>query len=140
MAFRSEEFAWVDINVVMQGRIVTGLTGISYKETQLKTNIYAKGNKPYARTRGNIEYEGSIKLLQSELEALQRGAGIGRSINQIPPFDVTVSYAAEDGSGAVVTDTLKAVEFTEVEKGMDQNDPFMEIELPIIIGDIQYNV
>jgi hypothetical protein len=138
MAFRSDEYAWVDVNVVMQGRVVAGLRAVTYTETQEKTNIYAKGNKPYARTRGNKEYEGSIGILQSELEALQRGAGDGKSINDIRPFDITIAYANEDG-GDVVTDILKGVEFTEVSKSLSQNDPFMEIELPIIIGDIKYN-
>lgn len=140
MAFNSEEYAWIDIQVVMQGRNVAGLTGIRYKETQTKTNIYAKGKKPYARTRGNKEYEGSIKILQSELEALTKQVGKkGGSINDLPPFDIAVAYAPELG-GNIVTDIIKGAEFNEVEKGMDQNDPFMEIELPLIIGDIQYNV
>lgn len=138
MAFNSNEYAWVDLNVVMQGRVVAGLTALTYTATQTKTNIYAKGNKPYARTRGNKEYEGSIGILQSELEALQRGVANGRDILDIGPFDISVAYSNEEG-GEVVSDIIKGCEFTEVSKSLSQNDPFMEIELPIIIGDVKYN-
>ena len=46
-------------------------------------------------------------------------------------FDIVVSYTPLGGL-QLVTDTLKACEFTEVPKGMEQNDKQMEITLPII--------
>jgi len=122
----------------MLGRPVIGATGVSYTETQEKTNVYARGVKPVARTRTNKEYEGEVQLLQSELEALQETAGKGNSINDIPPFDITVVYNGGD-NGALKTDILKACEFNKVEKSIEQGDSNMEISLPIIIGDIKYN-
>lgn len=136
--FTSEEYSWSDIEMTMLGRVVIGFRKISYTEKQTKTNIYARGNKPVARTRGNKEYEGSVMLLQSEVESLQAELAAGKSLNDIGPFDITVSYAP--ASGNIKTDILKACEFTEITKGMSQGDSNMEIELPIIIGDIDYNV
>jgi hypothetical protein len=137
--FTTDEYAWADIKVVMLGRPVIGIRGVRYKVTRTKTNIYALGSKPVARTRGNKEFEGELVLLQSELEAIQKGLAKGQDITDIKPFDIVVSYAPNDG-GQIVTDMMKAVEFLEVEKGMNQNDPNMELTLPVIIGDIQYNV
>jgi hypothetical protein len=137
--FDSNEYSWADVQVVMLGRPVTGIRGIRYKISRTKTNIYAKGSDPHSRTRGNKEYEGEINLLQSELEAIQKGLKKGQDITDVKPFDIVVSYAPEDG-GSIVTDILKAVEFTEVEKSLNQNDPFMELTLPLIVGKIQKNV
>lgn len=139
MAFNSNEYAWVDAHIVMLGRPVAGITGFKYKISRTKTNIYAGGSKAYARTRGNEEPEGEISILQSELEAIQAGLPRGQKITDIPPFDIVYSYSAEIG-GKIVTDIAKGVEFTELEKGMAQNASHMEITLPVIIGDIEYNV
>lgn len=139
MAFNSNQYAWVDIQVVMLGRPIAGLTSFKYKVSRTKTNIYAKGDKPFARTRGNKEYEGEIGILQSELEAIQEGLPKGQDITDIPPFDIIYSYAPVLG-GKITTDIAKGVEFTELEKGMGQNAPNMELVLPIIMGDVEYSV
>jgi hypothetical protein len=137
--FDTDEYAWADVQVVMLGRPVIGIRGFRYKVSRTKTNIYAKGSKPVARTRGNKEFEGELVLLQSELEAMQKGLKKGQDITDMKPFDVVYAYAPEDSTD-ITTDIAKAVEFLEVEKGMAQNDPNMELTLPVIIGDIQFNV
>lgn len=133
--FNSEEYAWADLNIAFLGRIITGARGIKIKATQQKTNIYARGNKPHSRTRGNIEFEGELKLLQSEVEALIAQFG---DVLSIKPFDVIVNFAPEGGT--IKTHVAKAVEFTELEMGMEQNAEFMDLTLPIIIGDVEYNI
>jgi|WetSurMetagenome_2_1015567.scaffolds.fasta_scaffold02807_12 hypothetical protein len=137
--FNSKEYEWNNVEVVMLGKVVTGIRGVTYKESQEKEPVYGRGNKPRAIQAGNKTYEGKISLLQSELEALQDAAGVGASILDISSFDVTVAYVPKTG-GAVVVDIIKNVEFTEVEKGMKQGDKFMEIELPIVALDIESNV
>jgi hypothetical protein len=137
--FDSNEYSWADIQVFMLGRPVVGIRGVRYKVSRTKTNIYALGSKPVARTRGNKEFEGELILLQSELEALQEGLKKGQDITDIKPFDIVVTYAPTNG-GKITTDIVKGAEFLEVEKGMNQNDPNMELTLPVIIADIQYNV
>lgn len=137
--FNSKEYEWNNVEVVMLGRVVTGIRGVTYKESQEKEPVYGRGNKPRAIQAGNKSYEGSISLLQSELEALQDVAGAGASIVDIPAFDITVAYVPKNG-GAVVVDIIKNVEFTECEKSLKQGDKFMEIELPMIALDIDRNV
>lgn len=137
--FNSREYEWADVEIVMLGRVVTGIRGVTYKESQEKEPVYGRGNKPRAMQRGNKAYEGSIGLLQSELEALQDAAGKGKGLTDIPPFDIVVAYVPSDG-GAIVTDVIKNAEFSESEKSLKQGDKFMEIELPILALDIKYNV
>ena len=113
----------------MLGRFVTGLQGVSYMSRQEKEYVYGTGSEPRAIQHGNRSYEGELKLLQSELEALIAAAPEKDALDL--QFDIVVSYTAR-GNPQIITDTLKACEFTEVPKGMQQNDKQMEITLPII--------
>jgi hypothetical protein len=137
--FNSKEYSWSNVEIVMLGRPVTGIRGVTYKASQEKEVIYGRGNKPRAIQHGNKSFECSVTLLQSELEALVAAAGKGKNLTDIPAFDIVVAYVP-DQVGDIITDIIKNVEFTEVEKTFKQGDKFMEIELPAIALDIDYNV
>ena len=136
MQFNTREYEWADVTVVLAGRTVTGIRGVSYTSSQEKEALYAKGNKPHAIQRGNKSYSGNIRLLQSELEALEAAAG-GDVLNA--SFNVIVSYGNPLKGDVITTDLLKGCEITEVPKGLNQNDKFMEIELPLVALDIVYD-
>ncbi len=138
MTFNSEEYAFNDITLVMLGRPVSTLRRIRYKVMQEKENIYGKGKKPIARGRGNVMFEGDITILHSDLRALIASVGGGENILSIRPFDIVVNYGPLVGIQS--TDILKYVEFTEQEIDVKEGDKFTEIPLPILIGDIQFNV
>jgi len=135
--FSTKEYEWSDIEVLLLGRPVTGIRDIKYKATQEKEVLYARGNKGRSIQKGNKIYDGSIMILQSELDALINAAGADKDALDIPPFDIVIAYVS---GGILKTDIVKNAEFTEFEKGMAQNDKNMEIELPFICLDIQYNV
>ena len=134
--FDSREYEWADVTVVMAGRDVTGIRGVSYTSAQEKEALYAKGNKPHGIQRGNKSYEGSIRLLQSEYEALNQAAG-GDALNA--SFNIVVSYGNPSNGDVIKTDLLMGVEITSKPKSLNQNDKFMEIELPLIMLDIKEN-
>lgn len=136
MTFNSKQYAWANIQVVLFGRVVIGIRAVKYKASQEKEAVYGAGSKPLGIQAGNKSYEGELTLLQNELEAIQRAAGVGNEITDIPAFDIMVSYV-DSSSGVIVNDVVKFAEFTEVEKGMSQNDKFMEITLPFIALDVQ---
>ena len=50
--FNSNEYAWVDLTVVMLGREVTGLRGIEYKVKHQKEALYAAGKKARGIQKG----------------------------------------------------------------------------------------
>jgi hypothetical protein len=135
------EYGWVDVRVILPGSTVPvdGVIGIKYKLKREKKNIKGRGGKVVARGRGSKDYEGSITVLQSVFEAIQAGVAAGKDITDIAPFTITVSYAME-GGGTVKTDRLTYTEFTDVEKGMKEGDMNAEIEIPLMIGEIEFNV
>ncbi len=134
--FSTKEYEWSDINVIIAGRPVTGIRGVSYTKKQEKEAIYAKGNKPVSIQHGNKSYEGSITLLQSELEALEIAAG-GDALDA--QMNLIVSYGNPTKGDVVKTDLIEGAEITEIPKGMKQGDKFAEIELPFIALNIKNN-
>jgi hypothetical protein len=137
-AFNSDEYAWKDIKVVLGGRPVTGIRGVKFKTTRKMTDIYASGDNPHTRTKGNKSYSGEIKLLQSEVEALLEAAGQGKDLTDIT-VNITVAFAASLDA-RIKTHQLITCDFPEFEMGMEQDDPNMEVTIPMMIGKIKYNV
>ena len=132
----TREYEWSDVSVVLAGRDVTGIRGVSYQSDQEKEALYAKGNKPHGIQRGNKSYTGSIRLLQSEYDALNAAAG-GDVLDA--NFDIVVAYGNPSKGDVITTDLLVGVEITSKPKSINQNDKFMEIELPIVMLDVKEN-
>ena len=130
------EYEWADVTVVVAGRDVTGIRGVSYNSDQEKEALYAKGNKPHGIQRGNKAYSGSIRLLQSEYDALNAAAG-GDALNV--SFNIVVSYGNPSRGDVIKTDLLVGAEITSKPKSLNQNDKFMEIELPLVMLDVIEN-
>lgn len=135
--FSSRQYEWADVTVVVGGKPLTGIRGVSYKASQEKTAIYGKGNQPIAIQRGNISYEGSIKLLQSELETLVVAGGSNGLLGL--EVDVVVTYGNPSNGDLLRTDVLKGVQFTEEPRELNQGDQFMESELPMVFLRIKRN-
>ena len=129
----TREYEWSDVSVVLAGRDVTGIRGVSYQSDQEKEALYAKGNKPHGIQRGNKSYTGSIRLLQSEYDALNAAAG-GDVLDA--NFNIVVAYGNPSKGDVITTDLLVGVEITSKPKSINQNDKFMEIELPIVMLDV----
>lgn len=132
----TREYEWSDIGVVMAGRNVTKFRNISYTESQEKEALYAKGDKPHGIQRGNKAFSGTVTLLQSELDAIDTAAG-GDLLDA--RMNIIVSYGNPSKGDVIKTDLISSLEFTDVSKGMAQNDKFAEIELPFIALDIRRN-
>lgn len=138
LSFSSRQYEWADVTVVIGGKPITGITSVSYKVSQAKTPIYGKGNQPIAIQRGNINYEGSVKLLQSEMETLAAAGGKNGVLGL--EVDVVVAYGNPSNGDLIRTDVLKGVQFTEEPRAMNQGDANMECELPIVFLRLQRNV
>ena len=137
--FNSAEYAFCNISVIVLGKKIGGLRGIKYKTAMEKEVVYGAGNEPRGMQHGNKSYDGELALLQSEIEAMTLAAGAGKSIVDMTGVDIVVVYMPK-GGGVLVTDIIKHAEFTEVEKGMNQNDKFAEISLPFIALGIEKGV
>lgn len=130
--FNSRQYEFADLTLFLGNRDVTGFRSIKYTEKQEKEPLYGKGNKPLSIQKGNKSYEGSIGVLQSELEALEVAGG-----GSILDLELTavVSYGNPTKGDMVKTDSLIGVQFTEASRELKQGDKFMEIELPIVFLD-----
>lgn len=137
---RQYEFA--DVTLILGGRDVVGLRGISYIEKQNKEVIYGKGNKPLAIQKGNFNYEGSVTLLQSEVETLRvlAKSQSGRASLMNLALDAVVCYGDPLKGDVMVTDRINSLQFIEDPKEMNQADGSMEIELPFIALSIDYQI
>ncbi|GAB3734941.1 hypothetical protein [Spirosoma lituiforme] len=136
-SFNSEQYAWADVTIQIGSRVLTGVQGISYKRTQEKGFVYGKGDKPMSIQRGNYAFEGSVKLLQDEVETLIQGAP-NKDLLRLRNLTISIGYEREDGTSVI--DNIVGAEFSEVEKALEQGKQFMEIELPIMFLDVKYDV
>lgn len=137
MAFRSQEYAWRDLKVVMAGRPVAGVVALDFETTRTKTDIYASGDDPHARTYGNKERKGSITFLMSELIALNQSAqakmGVDADCLDIR-FDIAAAFG--DPPGRIIQYNLLDCDITGWKIDLKQNDPNAQIQLPLMIRKI----
>lgn len=138
-SFNSKEFSWIDVNVVLLGKPVTGLRGIEYKSKRAKEALFATGKKARGIQLGKKEYEGTITVLQSELIAMQAAAkNAGYDDITDLEFDIIVSYVSE--TGVMQTDKVVNASITEAPNSIKEGDLYSEHALPFIACDVEYNV
>ena len=139
MAFNSKQYAFSDIKVIVLGREIEGFRGVSYKVAKDKEVLHGRGSKGMSIQSGPETIEGSLMLLQSEVTALTAAVKASNPNLKITDvsFDIVVTYG--DGTTAT-TDIIRSCEFTEYEKGMENGDKFMEIELPFLALDVNEGV
>jgi hypothetical protein len=128
--FDSKECEWADLTLFLDGVKVTKVTRVKYKKSHEKEALYAAGSEPFSIQRGNKSYTGEIALLKGAVDALNKAAVAagGDDLTDVS-FTVGVVYKAK-GTRVLQTDTLSGWEFTEYEKGMEQNAKKMEVTLP----------
>lgn len=122
------EYEWADIKLNVGGIEIDGFRNISYKPSQEKEILHAKGREPRSIQRGNKTYTGSLTFTQSELIAIERATL--KSILDLK-VDIVIAFVPDD-SAKIYTVVLKGAEFTDAEQKMAQGDKFMEIELPFM--------
>ncbi len=141
--FNSKEYAWKDISFVYGGRKIA-IREIEFGVTRTVTDIFASGDKAHTRTKGNKAYAGRIKVLQSEAEALINLArdlyGPGADPTDLT-LDGTVAFAPTIAGKVDFTQQIRAhqlvgIDITEFKFGAAQNDPNVEVDLPVMIEDV----
>lgn len=129
-----KEYSWSSIVVNLLGVALTGITAISYQESQEIAAIYGAGNKPVASGDGQVSFEGSITLLSGDVRALELASPTGR-LQDIPPFPVVVSYQAGE---KITVHRLQACRFTQNGRSASTGDTSIAVEMPLFVGDIKW--
>jgi hypothetical protein len=139
----TSECAWSHFEVKVLGRVIKGLRGFSFKKTVEKEHLYGAGDDPLDIITGNKKYEGNIKLLGFEVDALNKAAGIAQfgDITEVPHelIVITCSYKRRI-TDSVKTYTATGVAFTENGVDLEQNAKHREITLPFIAMNIDFMV
>jgi len=137
MAYNSRQYEWADLSVFLGSKEITGFTAINYSEKIEREAIYAKGRRPYSVQSGNISYEGSLSLLQSELDTLVK-AGKGSILSLA--LDCVVSYGNPANGDDMTTDRIEGIRFTEDVRDWKQGDKNIEINIPFIAINVVRNI
>ena len=90
--------------------------------------MYGKGTQPLMIKAGNESVEGTITLLQNELEKLQDAYRTTPAA--FTAFDIQIAYLND--LGQLVRYSLTGCQFTESPMSIKQNDKRMEVALPFM--------
>lgn len=137
--FNSKEYAWVDVQVAIMGKIVGGLRGIAYKVKKQKGALFASGRKARGIQHGKKEVDGTVTLLQSEFIALNAAAK-AQGYDDLTDIDIDIIISFAPKSGVVQTDKVVTASFTEGGSDIKEGDLNQEIALPFIACDVEFNV
>jgi hypothetical protein len=130
-------YSWVQIQTMIAGVPVTGITAINYKDSQEMDEIYGAGRMPVARGYGRIKAEGSITLLQDEIMAIRAAsAAPSHRLQDIAPFTINVSYIKEGSN--IITDTLHNCQFKTNGVDTKEGDTSIPQQLDLQISHIDW--
>lgn len=129
-------YGWADVKVNIGSTLLTGITAVSYSESQTIDKVYGAGRYPIGYGKGRIEPSASLTLYQEELIALQKAAPNGR-LQDLAPFDIVVSYLPEDG--VIVTDVIKGCKFNENKREVAEGDTSVKVECELTCMQIKFN-
>lgn len=135
-----KEYAWGDIQVLLWGRPILGLKGINYSTKKEKEHSHGAGRNPKSIQHGKRTYDGDLKIMHSELIALNAAAR-SRGFKDIldVEIDILVSYIPEF-STKITMDRIVGASFSEFPKGMNEGDKLSEHSMPFLALDIQEDI
>lgn len=131
-------YSWSDINVILLGRLLGGILGIDYDDSQDTKPVYGRGKRAVGRVSGNYKANASITLEMSEVEALNQSVPKGQTIYDIAPFDIPVVFVNPEQM--LVTHILKGCVFLSQNRGSKAGDvKEIEVKLPLYVTEIDWN-
>ena len=132
--------SYCSIELGIDGLKLVGVTAINYKETGEIPKIKGTSPKPVGRTRGMVDFEGDLEMLQEEwdelLVKLTRNGTIGYMEEAWP---VSVTYAEPSQPSKTKTDRLIGVRFHSAEKSNSEGADALSVKLQMSIMDIVWN-
>lgn len=119
------------------GRDMEGITKLEYDDTLSKEAAYGAGKYPIGTEEGNYSARCSMSVYSEEIVGLQDSLTPGTRIQEIPPFDIVVSYVY---GGRIVKDVIKNCEIRTVGKPVNQGDGKIIHDMEIHCSHIDWNV
>lgn len=129
------EYSWGDIVAAANGVPFVGITAIKYGDSQDVQNNYGAGRHPVSRSKGASRPRRRSPSTRVRSWPCSGQAPNGR-LQDIAPFDITVSYLPE--SGIISTDKIRNCQFTENKVDWKEGDLNQQIELTLIPSHIEW--
>lgn len=129
-------YDWGMVKVGIGGVPTLNCTNIDYSDEQEVVAVYAGGRYPVGYGKGRIQCAGQLTLLMEEVVAIQSVAPGGR-VQDLAPFDVTVSYLHPD-TNKVHTDVLKGCVMTGNSRSWAEGDTSKTVVVPLMIAKIKW--
>lgn len=134
---RHRNYGNVRINAL--GATWVGVTKISYKRKDNIESVKVLGTtRGVGYVQGDEQYSGSIGMLSELRDSIQKKLPKGKTLQDIPPFPITVSYV--DDLGLQVCHVLYGCKFmengNEAEAG---SNGAMVVESELFISNIDFN-
>jgi hypothetical protein len=130
-------YDWASLKAQLLGQTIAGITAVMYEDTQAKVDNGGAGTMPTSRGYGKYEAKASVTLEMKEVERIQAAVGTGRRLQDIPPFNIIISYVNE--SNLLVTHTLWNCEFTNNKREIKTGDTNIDVQLELIISHITWS-
>ncbi len=130
-----QAYTWSQIICNIAGVPIAGIDAIDYADKQEIVNNYGAGNYPVSRGFGKIEPTCKLALHMEEIEAITNNAP-GRRLQDIPEFDVIVSYITNTGS--TVTHKIRNCRFKENMRSPKAGDTKIAPDLELIPSHIEW--
>lgn len=131
-----QEYSWGDIQCLIAGVAVIGITAIEYGEDQEVKDNYGAGRYPISRSKGRITTTAKITLTMDEVVAIQKNAINGR-LQDIAAFDIVVAYVPTEGA-KITKDVLRNCQFMSNKRTWKEGDTRQEVEMELICSHIQW--
>ncbi|WP_312399492.1 hypothetical protein [Chryseobacterium sp.] len=128
-----------NVRITALGASFVGVTKIDYKRTDSIEPVKVVGTtKVVGYTQGDEICEGNIGLLSTTINAIQAKLPKGKTLQDIPPFPITVSYV--DDTGIQVCHVLMGCKFKENGRSAEAgNNAALSQEIPLYVHDIDFN-
>ena len=133
-AFQINGYSYADAKLSFDGVDLPGVTAFEFNSTQGKTNNYALGKNPVSRSRGTVEYSGSMDVDRDTMRILGDTLSPTGLLYDIPAGVMVVSLERPDGGKEIVT--LPSFEFMADGIGGSQGDENLTRSIDVIFGGI----
>lgn len=131
---------WNSVTLRLFGRDVVGIRRIQYSDEQQIENAYGAGKMPVGEEEGNYSATAAIDLLNEEVFAIQNALPAGMRMQDIPNFDIVVSYEYGATGALRRTDIIHNCRFTNNGLEVNQGDGSIVRSFTLKVSHISHNV
>ena len=130
-AFNLNGYSYADAKVTFNGIELPGITSFEFSSPQPKSNNYGLGKNPVSRSRGRVEYSGSLEM-DYDTQNLLEGLSPTGLLKDIPAGVVVMSLEKADGGKETVT--MPFFEFASDGLSGSEGDENLTGSIDVIFG------